>query len=74
MSPKPAYDVLMNLIKGKWWTHVDTRATRDGIAEFHGFYGDYKVTVRDRGRELTGTFSFDSRTAQPIEVKLNCHS
>jgi GH35 family endo-1,4-beta-xylanase len=71
MTPKPAYDVLMNLIKGQWWTHAKTRTTRDGVAEFHGFYGDYKVTVWEHGKELTGTFTFDAKTAGPLEVKLN---
>ena len=57
MTPKPAYDALMRLIKGKWWTRTEVRTSRDGAAQFHGFYGDYKVSVEEHGRELTGTFT-----------------
>ena len=37
----------------------------------HGFYGDYQVSVKESGRELTGTFTFTAQSPQPIEVKLN---
>jgi len=71
MTPKPAYDALMKLIKDRWWTRAEARVSRQGTAQFHGFYGDYQVSVKDHGRELTGTFTFNSQSAQPIEVKLN---
>ena len=71
MSPKPAYEALMKLIKGKWWTRTEARVERNGAAQFHGFYGDYKLSVTEHGRELTGNFSFTSKIAQPVEVKLN---
>jgi GH35 family endo-1,4-beta-xylanase len=71
MSPKPAYDALMKLIKGQWWTRAEARVSRQGAAQFHGFYGDYKVSVKEHGRELAGTFTFNAKTAQPVEVKLN---
>lgn len=53
MTPKPAYDALMKLIKGRWWTRTEARVLHSGAAKFHGFYGDYKVTVKEQGRELT---------------------
>ena len=71
MTPKPAYDALMKLIKGKWWTRAEARVSPQGTAQFHGFYGDYKVSAKEHGRELTGTFSFDTKTTQAVEVKLN---
>ncbi len=71
MTPKPSYDALMKLIKGKWWTRTEARVSRDGAAQFHGFYGDYKVSVKEHAHELSGTFSFNSKTAPPIKVKLN---
>jgi GH35 family endo-1,4-beta-xylanase len=71
MTPKPAYDALMKLIKGKWWTRTEARVSVQNAAQFHGFYGDYKVSVKEHGRELTGTFTFNTKTAQPVEVKLN---
>jgi GH35 family endo-1,4-beta-xylanase len=71
MTPKPAYDALMKLIKGRWWTHAEVRVSRHGGAQFHGFYGDYKATVKLDGQELTGTFTFTADTTQSIEVRLN---
>ena len=71
MTPKPAYDALMKLIKGKWWTRAEVRTSPLGAAQFHGFYGDYKISVKEHGRELTGTFTFNRETRQPVEVKLN---
>ena len=71
MTPKPAYDALMKLIKGKWWTRTEAQTASKGAAQFRGFYGDYKVSVEENGRELTGTFTFNPKTPQPVEVKLN---
>jgi len=71
MTPKPAYNALMKLIKGNWWTRTEARVSRPGTAQFHGFYGDNKVSVKEHGRELTGTFTFNPKTAQVIEIKLN---
>ncbi len=51
MSPKPAYDELLKLIKGKWWTKTTLRSGTDGAANFRGFLGDYKVRVTVEGRE-----------------------
>ena len=44
MSPKPAYERLMKLIKGEWWT-AEEKATTDaaGKITFRGFLGDYEV-------------------------------
>ena len=44
MTPKPSYDVLMKLIKGKWWTGPLTLKTdRQGRVTIRGFLGDYEV-------------------------------
>lgn len=45
MSPKPVYDELMKLIKGKWWTRTTLETGPDGTAPFRGFLGTYRVTV-----------------------------
>jgi hypothetical protein len=46
MTPKPAYEELKRLIKGKWWTKTRLRTAADGTSAFHGFLGDYRLTVR----------------------------
>ena len=70
MSPKPAYDALLRLINDKWWTRAEVKAGRGGEARLRRFYGDYKVVVKQGGREVAGTFSFDKSTSAPIEVQL----
>ncbi len=45
MTPKPAYEALQRLIKGKWWTRTQLQGGADGSAGFRGFLGDYRVTV-----------------------------
>ncbi len=46
MTPKPAYEELKRLIKGKWWTKTQLHGDAYGAAAFRGFLGDYRVTVR----------------------------
>lgn len=58
MSPKPAYEVLRGLIKGKWWTRTQVSTDAAGKARFRGFLGDYAVRVRTTdGRELALQFT-----------------
>ena len=64
LTPKPAYDALLSLIKGDWWTGPLTlRTDADGQAAFRGFLGDYRVVAGDR----CGTFAL----AQAKETKVN---
>ena len=52
LTPKPAYDRLMQLIKGKWWTHADLVSDSLGEASFRGFLGRYRITVETpQGKE-----------------------
>ena len=71
MTPKPAYNQLKELIKGKWWTKTKTTLKSNGKASFRGFYGQYKVTANLAGRRLTGTFRLDKNIKQPINVRMN---
>jgi GH35 family endo-1,4-beta-xylanase len=57
MSPKPSYDELMKLIKGKWWTKTSLTTAPDGKAAFRGFLGEYRVTVAVDGKTTTGDFT-----------------
>jgi len=50
MTPKPAYEELKVLIKGKWWTRASLRTGADGRAAFAGFLGNYQVTVTVDGK------------------------
>lgn len=59
MTPKPAYDRLMGLIRGKWWTSSETESDDAGKCRVRAFYGSYKVTVADGGgRTVTQAVEF----------------
>jgi GH35 family endo-1,4-beta-xylanase len=63
MTPRPAYEALMKLVKGRWWTG-EVRARTDGAGQVHfrGFLGSYVVQTP------TGTATF--RLERPGEVRL----
>ena len=74
MTPKPAYEQLHRLVKGKWWTQTETEVASGGKARFGGFFGEYKVTAHIGSREVTGSFSFDQSTKATIDVQLRENS
>jgi len=71
MTPKPAYEQLQQLIKGKWWTQVKTTTAEAGKANFNGFFGQYEVTAQSSGRRLVGTFWFDESTKETVNVQMS---
>ena len=54
LSPKPAYQKLVSLVKEKWWTNLKGTTAADGRFQFRGFMGDFVISAR------TG----DGRTAE----------
>lgn len=51
MSPKPAYERLLKLVKGQWWTKVEDVTDNNGVLNWNGFFGEYRVTAEtSRGR------------------------
>ena len=44
MTPKPAYDALLRLIKKDWWTReIKTVTDAQGKVSFRGYRGDYQI-------------------------------
>jgi GH35 family endo-1,4-beta-xylanase len=70
MTPKPAYEELMQLVKGKWWTRTETQVASEGEARFNGFFGQYKASARIDGRQVSGSFWLDKATKEPIRLQL----
>lgn len=70
MTPKPAYDELKKLVKGKWWTTVQTKTAADGRAEFRGFYGQYILKATVNGKSLSAAFDLAKSATDPIRVQL----
>ncbi len=53
MTPKPAYQVLKELIKDRWWTDTEITIGENGQSQVRGFWGDYEIQVRYEDRETT---------------------
>jgi len=68
MTPKPAYYTIKNLIEKKWHTDVDTVTDTDGKASFHGFYGDYDVTVVSGDVVINKTINLSSKSYNDFEI------
>ncbi len=49
LSPKPAYEALLALVKGEWWLSPTTLHTDGaGCVRFRAFLGDYELTAGGR--------------------------
>jgi hypothetical protein len=70
MTPKPAYEQLLHLVKDKWWTKAQMQTGADAKTAFQGFLGDYEVEATVGGRQLKGTFSLVRTAESPVEVRL----
>jgi endo-1,4-beta-xylanase len=70
MTPKPVYEGLRDLIRGKWWTRTTAETGADGRVKIEGFLGDYEVTVQQDGRRLAGRFSLTKDAGRRLDVAL----
>lgn len=73
MTPKPAYDILMDLIHKRWQTNAQAAVAANGAVDLRGFYGKYEVVVNVKGRQLTGSFRLEKnprvRGRIPVQLK-----
>jgi len=69
-KPKPVYNRLKELIKGKWWTQTTASIGNDGQARFRGFLGEYRVTLDSGADARAGEFTLSRSAKGPIEVRL----
>ena len=71
LKPKPAYDALKALIKGKWWTKVVAKVGANGEVRLRGFLGEYRVSPVTTGEQITtGQFHLTKDIKGPIETRL----
>lgn len=68
MSPKPAYDALMSLIHGQWWTSSKGATDRHGAYRVHAFYGDYRITVTSPGARPQTVMASMPEASGPLRV------
>lgn len=57
LTPKPAYQRLLALVKGKWWTTATAKTDRAGRCRLRGFLGDYQVSVTTPRASITKGFA-----------------
>ncbi len=70
MSPKPVYDELLKLIKGKWWTKADVQADADGKARFRGYYGEHKLIVTSGSKRVELRISLGRGAPNVFQIRL----
>ncbi len=71
MSPKPAYEELKKLIKGKWWTKTSVTTGDDGTARFRGILGDYRVGVTlPDGKTAEGKFTLTKQGPNRATIRV----
>jgi GH35 family endo-1,4-beta-xylanase len=71
LTPKPVYERLLKLIKGKWWTTLTTELAADGRVRFRGFLGEYRVTVTmPDGRRVEKSFRLERDKKNVFELSL----
>jgi endo-1,4-beta-xylanase len=69
MSPKPAYDRLMTLIKREWWTKTEGRTDGQGCFVVRAFYGEHRATARcPDGKEISKEVSWERGKTNRVEL------
>jgi len=69
-SPKPAYEVLMRLVKGEWWTQASAATDRGGGCAVRAFYGDYEIGVRANRKEAAAKFHLTKGGERSLLVEI----
>jgi len=71
MSAKPAYDLLLKLIRHQWWTRTEGVTDAQGKVELRAFYGDYRVSAEVPENHKTSAETRVLRgQAEPIILKI----
>ncbi|MGL4608629.1 MAG: endo-1,4-beta-xylanase [Trueperaceae bacterium] len=73
MTPKPAYERLLSLIKEKWWTDVTGVTDSSGSYSTRATLGGYEATVTVENKTVTQTFEVtdngDAETVVEIQLE-----
>ena len=70
LTPKPAYDRLVSLIHGRWWTDEAAVTDCDGQATVRAFHGEYEITVRAGGSPVTRAITVHSGRTSVVTLRL----
>jgi GH35 family endo-1,4-beta-xylanase len=71
MSPKPAYDRLLELVRKRWWTRETGQTDSNGVFSFQGFRGNYRVTVTDsQGAKVERQLTLKKKSPGELQIRL----
>lgn len=70
MSPKPAYERLMQLVKKEWWTSHEARVDVQGSCELQAFHGTHSVTLQHAGRSAQADVVVSRNASNELVMKL----
>ncbi len=70
MTKKPAYNRLLNLIRGTWWTRGNAYTGDDGIARLRGYYGTYQLIIEKEGKRVAVSLHLASGLDNKLKVDL----
>ena len=67
MSPKPAYQQLVDRVKRKWWTNVTKNVGETGAAAMRVFQGQHRITVETPlGKTATRTVTVGKKDTEVV--------
>lgn len=69
-SKKPAYKVIKKMFNEEWRTNVDVFGNDDGITRFHGFYGEYELNIRSKGKSVVHNINLSKQGISEFEIVL----
>jgi GH35 family endo-1,4-beta-xylanase len=71
MSPKPAYDRLLELVRKRWWTRETGQTDGNGVFSFRGFRGNYRVTITDsQGAKAERQVTLTKESPGELQIRL----
>lgn len=70
LSPKPAYDRLLHLIREEWWTNFEGDTDSQGGLSFRGYCGDYLLHLTDAITSVPFSIKCGQKDGQAIDIHL----
>ena len=70
LTPKPAYEVIRDLIKNKWHTEAQLVTDSLGQVSFKGFYGRYRVQIDTAHGMQEEALTFSSKASNLLELEV----
>ncbi len=71
MSPKPAYEALMRLVKQQWWSRKEFTTDAQGQASPRLYGGKHRLTLTlPNGEKATREISWQRKTRNDVQINL----